>query len=362
MILFSHVLKEYLKFVFGTVVLCLFLFILFDFIHKAGGYFSRYAPSSLLITKYYIYQIPMQLVQILPIGSLLSSVITMVLYNRSNEITAMRAAGMSPGRVVMPLACGGLILTLFSYLLNEVIVPWSSQKMYHITKVLIEGADAHGVSQQAHWVRQDVRVFSFRDYDHTQQTLIDVELLTIDRDFVPQRALHAEMAKYRQYSQDWSLHKVKEVRIEPDGELVELPGPTSQIIKLPVDPSKLSVDRRTPDEVALSELGERIRLGASRGADVLHLRISWHVKTAYPLAALLISFLGLKFGYRSERTTETVRSILMAFGVGISYWFILSASRVVAGAGDIPPFLGAWTANIIIALIVVWQFAQVHKM
>ena len=121
MLLRRYILREYLRFVAATVMLCLFLFILFDFIHKATSYFQKYDPSVSLITQFYIYQVPFQLVQILPIAALLSSVVSMVVLNRHNETTAMRAAGMSPSQIAIPLGIGGFGLCIFSFFLNEII-------------------------------------------------------------------------------------------------------------------------------------------------------------------------------------------------------------------------------------------------
>ena len=119
MILFGYVLKDFLKFVFGTLILCVFLFLLFDFIHKTTRYIPRYNPETKHLIQYYIFMIPNLIQQALPIASLLSGVICMVLLSRSNEITAMRAAGMGPLRIGAPIAFGGLLLSLGSFLLEN---------------------------------------------------------------------------------------------------------------------------------------------------------------------------------------------------------------------------------------------------
>ena len=361
MILFRYVLKEFLKYVIGTVVLCLFLFILFDFIHKTTNYFARYEPGADLILKFYLYQVPFQLVQIFPIASLLSSVVTMVLLNRSNEVSAMRAAGMTPLRVAAPLAAGGLLLTLASVILGELIVPYTSGKMHFVTDVLIEGEDAFATDKSAHWVRSGNQIFHFRDYDHHLQTLSGIRLVTAREPFLPGEAIHAKKAVWLDKEEIWELRNVRMIRLQDQGTLKGTDMLDTLKVSLPVKPEKLSAERRLPDEMSLWELGDRINSGAKVGADVLDLKIAWHVKLAYPLAAFLISLIGIKFGYRSERTTETVKSILLAFGMGISYWFILSAARALAGAGDLPPLLAGWLANIMICIIVGMQLWRVHR-
>ena len=361
MILFKYVLREYLKYVAGTVLLCLFLFILFDFIHKTTNYFARYEPAADLIFRFYLYQVPFQLVQIFPIASLLASVVTMVLLNRSNEVSAMRAAGMTPARIAAPLGAGGLLLTFCSVLLGEVIVPQTSGKMHFVTDVLIEGEEAFATDKSAHWVRSGDKIFHFRDYDHHLKTLSDIRLVSVGESFLPSNALHAMSARWIAARDMWQLKKVRQVSFNAGGELIDIESSSDLMEALPVRPEKLSADRRLPDEMSLSELGDRISHGARLGANVLELRIAWHVKLAYPLAAFLISLIGITFGYRSERTTETVKSILLAFGLGISYWFVLSAARALAGAGDLPPFLAGWLANLMICGVLGMQLWRAHR-
>ncbi|MCB9229590.1 MAG: LptF/LptG family permease [Deltaproteobacteria bacterium] len=361
MILFRYVLREYLKYVTGTVLLCLFLFILFDFIHKTTNYFARYEPSVDLILRYYVYQIPFQLVQIFPIASLLSSVVVMVLLNRSHEIAAMRAAGMTPLRMAAPLCAGGCLLMLCSFLLGELVVPLTSLKMRFVTEVLIEGGEVFATDKGAHWVRDGDKIFHFQEYDHSLMALSGIRLLSIREPFLPGQSLHAKSARWLGEQKLWRMEGARRLWFDAEGQLIRTDPIGSLEMELPVAPEKLNADRRLPDEMSLAELGERIRHGASLGADVLDLRIAWHVKLAYPLASLLISLIGLSFGYRSERKTEAVRSILLAFAMGISYWFVLSAARALAGAGDLPPFLAGWLANIMIAIVVGLQLWHVHR-
>jgi lipopolysaccharide export system permease protein len=119
-------------------------------------------------------------------------------------------------------------------------------------------------------------------------------------------------------------------------------------IKLPLDPTKMQGDRRDPSELSLAELSDFIARGVSSGIDVLSYRVDYHSKGAFYFASFVVSLIGLKFGYRSERSMETARSILLAIGLGISYWVILSAGRALGNRGSLPPWFSAWMANFII--------------
>jgi lipopolysaccharide export system permease protein len=133
------------------------------------------------------------------------------------------------------------------------------------------------------------------------------------------------------------------------------------MVSLPVNPQKLKLDLRAPFELSSSEIGSIIETGQQIKGDILSYRIAWHMKFAYPLAAFLISFLGLRFGYQSERTSETIRGLFLALILALSYWFILSASKALCSSGNLHPFFAGWLANAWVALVVFWQFWHLDR-
>jgi lipopolysaccharide export system permease protein len=189
--LFFYVFREYIKYVVGTVVLTMFLFTLFDFIHKSTKYFSEYQPDTEYIIQFYLLQMPSQIVQALPIASLLASVVAMILLSRTNEITAMRAAGMGAIRLGAPLAAGGLFLSIGALLLGEFVVPKFSQKMHYVQDVLIEGDSDTEILEGARWMRSGESLINFGDYDPLAQIMSRVKFLDVRENFRPKRLLQA---------------------------------------------------------------------------------------------------------------------------------------------------------------------------
>jgi lipopolysaccharide export LptBFGC system permease protein LptF len=123
-------------------------------------------------------------------------------------------------------------------------------------------------------------------------------------------------------------------------------------VSLPIEPKKLKKDRRKPNELSIRELSDLIERGEQSGADTVPYKVELQSKFAYPFAAFVVSLIGLKFGYKSERSTETVKGVLVAFFIGISYWFVLSAGRALGLQGSVSPFWAAWMANFVILGII----------
>lgn len=353
--LFLYVFKDYVKYVFTTMVLCLFLFILFDFIHRTTNYFSIYKPSGALVVKMYLYQTPMFAVQALPIAALLASVMSMVMLSRTNEISAMRAVGMGPAMIALPLAVGGMALSLLAIAVGELVLPRAATRLHHIQEVQIEKSNEYALASSARWQRKGQTIIHFEEFDHNTQTLQDLEMIDLSQNFKPERIVSAKSSKYVPENGLWDSSDILLTHFNSAGGVDYSERRATATVRLDIEPKRLTLDRRKPEELSVIELKEAIRKGEASGADTLSFKVDYHVKLAYPFAAFVVSLIGINFAFKSERTTETARSILLAFGIGISYWFVLNAVKALGKRGDIPPFVAGWFANVVILVVIMGQ-------
>ena len=331
--IFLYILREYAKYVIGVVILAVFLFLLFDFIHKSGNYFPKHDAQTQHIFRFYIYQLPNQIKQALPIAALLASVVCMILLSRTNEITAMRAAGMGPYRIGLPLAAGGLALSVTAMVLGEWAIPQFAQRAHYVKDVLIEGKSDSDLGDGVRWLRDGDRLVNFGDYDPITRTMRRVKMVGVLSNFRPSAIIEAQTATYLPDTESWRFEGIKVTEFDRAGEVSEVFFEDERVEKLPIEPKKLRKSRRTAEEMTLRELEDSIRVGEQSGANVLAFRLNWHSKFAYPFAAFVLSLVGLKFGYKSERATETAKGVLIAFAIGLSYWFVMSSTRALGLQG-----------------------------
>ena len=110
--------REFLK----TFLLCMgafvALYLLVDLFDRLDDMIKRQVPLSLII-QYVLCSIPMIIYRLCPLGVLLCTFITLGIFVRNQEITALKAHGISLFRVlkVFVLLSGGLFL--FSICLQE---------------------------------------------------------------------------------------------------------------------------------------------------------------------------------------------------------------------------------------------------
>jgi lipopolysaccharide export system permease protein len=258
-------------------------------------------------------------------------------------------------KIGAPLAVGGLLLSLLAIFLGEVVVPKMSLKMHYVQDVLIEGSDEEEITQGAKWVRNGHVLINFKSYDMVHRRLENIKIVEVRPNFRPKETLEAETADFIPESNKWRLENIRVTFFNRNGTLNHIENREHQIISIPIEPQKLKKERRNPNELSVGELREMVRRGDSSGADTTAFKVDFHMKFAYPFAAFVVSLIGLKFGYRSERATETAKGVLFAFMIGIGYWFILNGARALGQRGSIHPFIAAWMANVVVLGLTMWD-------
>src|SRR5262249_23977451 len=100
----------------------LIFWVSFDLLSELTG-FQENNLSVGDVTWYYLFKTPELLVLVIPIALLLALLYALTNHARHNELTAMRAAGISLQRLSMPYLGVGLVSSFVVFALNEFCVP-----------------------------------------------------------------------------------------------------------------------------------------------------------------------------------------------------------------------------------------------
>jgi len=91
------------------------------------GTFQKLKLTAGDIVRYYLVKSPEILVVALPVAFLLALLYALTNHARYHELTAMRAAGVSLGRLALPYFVVGFLLSVGQFLLNEFWVPQTAE-------------------------------------------------------------------------------------------------------------------------------------------------------------------------------------------------------------------------------------------
>ena len=123
-----YVLKELLyPFVFGIAAFSS-IFIASTMLFKITQYITRYGAPMETIARLFMYNMPEIINYTFPMSMLLAALMAFGKLSGSSEITAMKAGGVSYYRIVAPVLVVGFIVSMFSVVWAEKVVPASKHE------------------------------------------------------------------------------------------------------------------------------------------------------------------------------------------------------------------------------------------
>lgn len=346
--------------------LCGFLifWISFDLLSELSG-FQEDNVAGIDIVSYYLLKTPELLVIVMPIALLLGLLYSLTNHARHNELTAMRAAGLSLERLSLPYIGVGLAFTVIVFVLNEFWVPQADENARELVRKKEPGKslDDKQWCQNLHFRNaRDGRFWSIGAFN-----TVTFEMRNPQVEWsVPPNGTHRLMARSALRSNGcWVFFDVQEVITSSDP-TIDQPMPTNSVviceftetpeqIKSEIKMSRLG-DYRTAKYIqfSISEILNYLRLHPdlpSRDRAVLYTKL--HERFAAPWTCIVVVLIALPFGSISARR-NVFAGVASSVFICFTFFVLLRLGLALGTGGYIPSWLGAWLPNGLFAAAGIW--------
>lgn len=346
-ILHRYILRLLVKNFFVGLGAFTFLFLLFDFFDRIDNVMGEDASLALTAT-YFLYKIPMMANLMLPVGLMLSTLFTYGILSKNSEITAMRASGAAVQWLARPLIAFGLVVSVFSLILGEFVVPITERRQRELYNIDIKKRDQRGeFTQTDFWWRDGDRFYSANIFDSRTRSLLKFSEIDIGSNWKVIRRVDADQVRWIDPVIGWTMQNVTTHRF--DG--TQTPPSYAPSLPLPISnqPSDFYEFRNEPETMSFFELRRFITQQAVNGVATGQYKADLYSKLASPFVIVITSLIVLPFALRPARTGSMAASSLAAIFIAFSYYAVDSFSVAMGRAEILPPLMAAWGANILMA-------------
>jgi lipopolysaccharide export system permease protein len=356
-ILDRYLLREFTGYLLLGLVGFVVIFVVVDVVEKVDVFLDHRAPLALIL-QYYVNLAPNILVKVLPVALLLATFLALGQLNKFGELTAMRAAGISLLRILVPVfgiavACAG-----FSLLLGELVVPGATRQRDDIYNERIQHMTAVGQSERADvtYLGAGGRIWYTRLYVISERRMHEVSLQEFRAGSIWRRIDAAEaswengrwvfVSGYLRTFNHGSERAEHFERMAVHG-----------IGETPDDFAKEDVK---PDEMNFLELREYVTRLRASGARVASYLVDLHLKLAFPVICIVVVMIG---GAMATRMGS--QSAAMGFGLSIAisfiYYGVMRAGQALGHNGALPPYVSAWMGDAIFGVIGLVMLKQAQR-
>lgn len=361
-LLMTYLLREHLR-VFATCLGGLaVVYLVVDFVEKIRK-FVGYQAELRHILWYFVLKCPGILFQITPLAVLMSTLLTVSILSRNNEITAMRSSGISLYWVSIPFLVIAQALSLLMLWASDAVIPGANQQAEALREIKIEKRNPRAVFQANEiWVRLGNQTLMRGDLpDDNAPRIYGVSLYRLEQDFTIRELVSARELLYE--NEGWVLVSGISRTFQGDQ------GVRSQSFdRLPVQLNQKPEDFRhtvriDSDALSLRELAAYVERLRQDGYNPARYATDLFGRTAFPFVCLIMALIGLTMSLMEtgSRGTGLVRGVGYSLLVGFLYWSAHSVALALGRSNVVPPLLAGWTANILFLCFAGYLFLRVRQ-
>jgi lipopolysaccharide export system permease protein len=287
--------------------------------------------------------LPFVMVFALPMGLLTATLLAFGRFSADQELTAVRASGISLIALVTPVLLLSLVLTVISGWFSVYLAP-TCRVAYKDLLVRLALQRPTSLLSDNQFIREFPGYVIYVDKVAADGTLRNVRIYQLDTNAVagwdgatnPPGATNAPVipkvilaisAPEAQVTLDPTNQQV--TIFMPEGEAAYLTGSqwqpgtfTTKAIELPARVSGRARDRLKISEMTYAQLFNEYYEWRRRGIDVTPVAVQMHRQVAFPFACLGFTLVGIPLGVRAHRR-ETSAGIGMALLLVMVYWSFL---------------------------------------
>ena len=355
-VIHRYIIHEYLGNLLFITLCLASLFLIIDFFEKFRMFLSNHASIGQMMS-YFFYRLPMIVSQMLPAAILLASLFTCGSLSRHNEITAMKANGISLYRIALPILTIAVVISLLIFFLSEWVTPYTNDRAESIRLIEVQKRQSMGSFKQDQiWYRGQKGIYNFRLFEAQTNTLHGITIHYLDHEMKLIMRLDAERGEWKEGR--WLFHNILITHFK-DGDFPVISKVQQQVVDLPERPSDFQVVQKDAAAMGYVELKRYIRELQAEGYDATRYIVDLHGKIAFSLVSIILVIIGISFSLRSERTGGIAQGIGVGLVIGFSYWLVYAFGMSLGRSGTLPPFIAAWFANILFGVASVFLIRRV---
>ncbi|MBL7155702.1 MAG: LptF/LptG family permease [Candidatus Omnitrophica bacterium] len=332
----------------------LFLWVLYV-IGDIFGFLDEILKERIPVTSlaaFYYYLTPFILIQIIPICTLIASVYLLGNLNRHNEITALRASGISVWVILRPILTAAFIISVIVFILNDRFLPTAMRKAnrirYEKLDVAKRGRSGTISVKNVAIYGAGNRIIFARKFDIQNSSLEDIIIHQHD---VKQDLILKISAKRIYWTKNrWRGEDVVIYRMNNSGQFIGEPV-ISQEMDIPIveTPTDFINNQWKPEFMSYRRLKSYIEVFATGSKKTYQrLLVDLDNKIAFPFTCIVTILISAPFTLSTARGGALLG---MAKGMLIALLYIpvMAIGLALGKGGILPPLLGAWFSNIIFA-------------
>lgn len=364
-----HILREWLG-ILGLVLAAMLGLLVMHALYDELEDLLRLGATAGEVAAYCMVRVPGFLATLLPLSLLVSLLYALGRLHHSNEITAMRAAGLGLARITRGVWVMSLLFCALVWWLNTSLVPWSLEHAREARERLQVRQEISGRSADQVGARKAVtfhnaesgRLWFINRYSQFTERAYGVTVSELDTEGREMRRLLAREAWRLPDDDGWMLRDGRVITFDAvTGEQLN-PSVFREMVRgdFDEDPELMQVYDAKPDTLSIFELQRVIALHrASDSPKGKAYELRYASVLTEPLMPLVIVAFAIPFAVAGVRVNPAV-GVSKALGLFVVYFIAIRVGLLLGGRDVVSPMVAALLPHLALLGAGVWAWARVR--
>lgn len=346
----NYVLRNFL--LYAGLVLAAFVLLttVFTFFELLGD-IIRNRASLVMVGEYLINVMPSLIYQTTPLSVLVGVLVTFSILQSSNELTAMKASGVSVYRVVLPVLLISMAIAATLFLFDQLYLPSANTRQESIRNAIKGKPPQTFIRPDRKWIFGKNNVIYY--YEHFEPDLnefVGISAFQFDpQSFKIIGRAYASRAHWEPNLQNWVFERGWWRSFSGNGEEFKRFDVTT-FAQFNEQPAYFKKEVKQSSEMSYGELAHYINDLKQSGFETVRLQVQLHKKLAYPMICFVMAVLAVPFSLRAGRR-GALTGVAVALGIAVVYWVTSGLFEALGNVSQLPAALAAWAPDVLFGLV-----------
>ena len=312
---------------------------------------------------YHLFLTPKLIYDSAPVSVLVAVLVTFGVLAKHNEVTAMKACGVSLYRLAAPVLVASFLLSASLFGFEQYYVPEANRIQDAIRNEIKGRPSQTYLRPDRRWIfGMGSRIYYYRYFDPVGQVMFGVNVYELQpTTFRLLRHISAERARWEPSLGAWVFQNgwSRELDGVRKTTYADFTGETRTFPELNEPPGYFLKEVKQDQQMNFMELDDYIRELQQSGFDTAKLRVQFHKKFSVPLFALIMALIAVPFAFLTGHR-GAMAGVGVSFGIAIAYWAVSQVFEQVGNLSQLPAAMAAWSPGAIFSLMGMYLFTKMR--
>jgi len=358
----TYVLTSFLFYFVLLLASFVLTFQFFTYFELLSDIIKNHIPMNRVLA-YHLFLTPRLIYELAPFGVLTAILVAFGVLTKHNEVTALKACGVSVYRLAAPILIAGVVLSCALFAFDHYWVP-DADKRQDALRAEIKGRPAQTFLQpDRRWISGlHDRMYYYKYFDQAAHVMLGVNVYEIDpARFRLKRHISAERARWEPGLRAWVFENgwSRDMNGNNVTRFDDFSGDTRTFPELEEQPDYFVKEVKQSSQMNFRELGAYIGELQQSGFDTIQLQVQLQKKFSVPLFALIMAMVSIPFAFLAGNR-GAMAGVGISLGIAIAYWSVGQVFEQFGNLSQLPVQIAAWSPDAIFSLAGLYFLARMR--